>query len=395
MSSISHEIGLSVQAEEPDLSVVIPLFNEEENLHELHRQLTVALEPLGISYEILLVDDGSRDGTARLMRELQRRDPRLATLFLSRNFGHQAAVSAGLDHAQGRAVVVMDGDLQDPPELLPEMYRLWLEGNDVVYAVRRTRKESWPKRLAYATFYRVLRALSDLDIPLDSGDFGLMDRRVVDVLRSLPERRRFVRGLRTFVGFRQVGLPYDRPARAEGKSKYSLPALFGLAVDGLVSFSGYPLRLVTYLGITTASFAALMMAWVFLDAFHNQTAPRGWASTIVVVLFMGSIQLVSLGIIGEYIRLIFLEAKGRPAYVVHEYQPSQSEPASRPTLRLDSARSLLPGPHRHPRRPKARRRPASELAARKTDPAGVSDPCEETPRSPQIFDPEGDRRRDG
>jgi len=368
----------------PELSVVVPLFNEQENLAELHRRLSSTLGSMGIPYEILLVDDGSRDGTSRQMAELHRRDPRTATLHLSRNFGHQAAVSAGLDHARGRAVVVMDGDLQDPPELIPDLYRLWREGNDVVYAVRRSRRESRLKRLGYSAFYRLLRGMSDLDIPLDSGDFGLMDRRVVEALRALPERRRFVRGLRTFVGFRQVGLPYDRPARAEGESKYSIPALFGLAVDGLISFSGYPLRLVTYLGITTASFAALLMVWVFLDAFHKQTAPRGWASTIVVVLFMGSIQLVSLGIIGEYIRLIFLEAKGRPAYVVLTYQPAEDRTPGNSALRPDVPRALLRGPHQNLRRPKGRRRVVPGSASPKTR---ISP---DFLQMPPIFDPVGD-----
>ncbi len=347
----------------PELSVVIPLFNEQENLAELHRRLSVVLRSMAISYEILLVDDGSRDATPRQMAQLQRRDASTAALYLSRNFGHQAAVSAGLDHARGRAVIVMDGDLQDPPELIPELHRLWRDGNDVVYAVRKTRSEGWLKRLGYAAFYRVLRVMSDLEIPLDSGDFGLMDRRVVEALRTLPERRRFVRGLRTFVGFRQVGLPYDRPARAEGDSKYSFPALCGLAIDGLVSFSSYPLRLVTYLGLTSATLAALLMVWVFLDAFRHQTAPRGWASTIVVVLFMGAIQLVSLGIIGEYIRLIFVEAKGRPSYLVQTYQPGGAHPAASSQLRFDLPDTQGRGPHRKPRRLKAKRRaqPASTV----------------------------------
>jgi polyisoprenyl-phosphate glycosyltransferase len=239
---------------------------------------------------------------------------------LSRNFGHQPAVSAGIDHARGLAVAVMDGDLQDPPEAIPEFVRLWREGNDVVYAVRRRRKEGPAKRLGYFAFYRLLNAISDLDIPLDSGDFCLMDRRVVDTLKQLPETRRFVRGLRSFVGFRQVGLTYERAAREAGQPKYSFRALVGLAIDGLVSFSSYPLRMVTYLGLTTVSISLLLLVWVLSDAFYNQTAPRGWASIVVVVLFMGSVQLISLGIIGEYIRLIFLEAKKRPTYIVGEYK---------------------------------------------------------------------------
>jgi len=303
----------------PTLSVVAPLYNESANVAELYRRTTAALEALGLDYELLLVDDGSRDETPELIEELRRRDPRVATLHLSRNFGHQPAVSAGLDHARGAAVVVIDGDLQDPPELIGELVRLWREGNEVVYAVRRRRQEGWGKRLGYRAFYRILSAISDLDIPLDSGDFCLMDRKVVDVLAHLPERMRFVRGLRSFVGFRQVGLVYDRPAREAGDAKYTLRGLMALAVDGLVSFSGRPLRLATYLGLAAILVAAVLLVWVFHDAITNGRSPRGWASTLVTVLFMGSIQLLSLGIIGEYIRLIFLETKGRPTYIVREY----------------------------------------------------------------------------
>jgi dolichol-phosphate mannosyltransferase len=255
-----------------------------------------------------------------LIRSLRASDQNLACVRLSRNFGHQAAVSAGIDHARGQALVVMDGDLQDPPEVLPQFVAKWREGFEVVYAVRRQRKESALKRAAYSTFYRIMNAISDVEIPLDSGDFCLMDRRVVDLLKHLPERMRFVRGLRSFVGFRQVGLAYERAARAAGRSKYTLPRLIGLALDGLVSFSGYPLRLVTQLGLVTISVAVILFVWVLSDAFFHQTAPRGWASTVVVVLFMGAVQLFSIGILGEYLRLIFLEVKQRPTYIVRAFE---------------------------------------------------------------------------
>ncbi len=259
----------------PELSVVVPLYNEQENVDLLHRRLTAVLVALGVRYEILFVDDGSRDATADQIDNLQRGDPHLSVLNLSRNFGHQAAVSAGLDHARGRAVMVMDGDLQDPPETIPRFHRLWRDGHDVVYAVRRHRKENPFLRLAYATFYRLLGAISELEIPLDSGDFCLMDRKVVEALRALPERMRFVRGLRSFVGFRQVGLEYERSARASGRPKYTTARLIGLAIDGLVSFSGYPLRLVTYLGLTAAVVAVGLMGWALADALVNHTAPGG------------------------------------------------------------------------------------------------------------------------
>ncbi len=309
--------------------MVVPLFNEQENLGELYRRLRATLDGSGCGYELVLVDDGSRDATGVLLEELSAADPAVVPVYLSRNFGHQAAVSAGLARVRGRAVVVMDGDLQDPPEVLPQFIARWREGYDVVYAIRTARKESAFKRAAYYAFYRALAAISDLDIPLDSGDFSLMDRKVVDALEGLPERRRFVRGLRSFVGFRQTGLAYERDARGAGRPKYTLAGLVGLAVDGLISFSGYPLRLVTYLGLATSSVAAVLLVWVLVDALHNHTAPRGWASTVLVVLFMGSVQLIGMGIIGEYLRLIFLEVKRRPTYIVDEDRARRAAPAGR------------------------------------------------------------------
>ena len=308
----------------PELSVVVPLYNEHEVLDELYRRLTAALAPLASTYELVFVDDGSRDATPQRLAALHDVDPHVVVLHLSRNFGHQAAVSAGIDAAAGRAVVVMDGDLQDPPEVIPHFVRLWRDGHDVVYAIRQTRREGWLKRCGYAAFYRILSAISDLEIPLDSGDFCLMDRKVVDALKALPERRRFVRGLRTFVGFRQAGLAYDRDARQAGRPKYTFRALLGLATDGLVSFSAYPLRLVTSLGVVTAGLAVALIVWVLADALYQHTAPQGWASTVSVVLFMGAVQLIGLGIIGEYIRLIFLETKGRPTYIVAQRRDRSS-----------------------------------------------------------------------
>ena len=301
-----------------EISVVVPLYDEQETVGELHRRLGDVLRSLGVTHEVLLVDDGSGDATPRLLDDLAARDPCVVAVHLSRNFGHQAALSAGLDRARGHAVVLMDGDLQDPPEVIPEMVRLWRAGVDVVYAIRRRRREGVFKRSSYFLFYRLLRAVSEIEIPLDSGDFCLMDRAVADALRALPERCRFLRGLRTFVGFRQVGLPVDRAARGAGRPKYTLPALARLAVDGLISFSSAPLRLVTQVGLATATLSAGLTVWALVDALSHHTAPRGWASLLIVVLFLGSVQLISLGIIGEYIRLIFIESKGRPSYVVDD-----------------------------------------------------------------------------
>ncbi len=308
-----------------DLSIVIPLYNEQENLAELHRRATLALEATGLTHELVLVNDGSQDATPGLIDELVAKDARIVGVHLSRNFGHQAAVSAGLEHARGRAVLVMDGDLQDPPEVIGSFLAKWREGYEVVYAIRTKRKEGPFKRLGYFLFYRLLRAVSDLDIPLDSGDFCLMDRKVVEVLNHLPERMRFVRGLRTFVGFRQTGVAYERAAREAGTPKYTFRKLMGLAVDGLISFSSYPLHLVTYLGFFSAMLAVALTIWVVADAVYNESTPRGWASTVVVVLFMSAIQLISLGIMGEYVRRIFVECKGRPFYIVRGVERQSPE----------------------------------------------------------------------
>jgi dolichol-phosphate mannosyltransferase len=329
----------------PDISVVVPLYNEKENVAELYRRLSASLQAIGEDYELVLVNDGSKDETPVFLDELARADGRVVVVHLSRNFGHQAAISAGIDTAQGRAVIVMDGDLQDPPEVLDQFVSLWEAGHDVVYAVRTKRKEGLLKRGAYFVFYRLLRAISDLDIPLDSGDFCLMDRKVVDVLMHLPERTRFVRGLRTFVGFRQIGLHYERAAREAGKPKYTFRALLGLAIDGLINFSSYPLHLVTYAGFASAGLAVILATWVFLDAFYKNSAPHGWASTIVIVLFMSSIQLISLGVMGEYIRRIFLESKGRPTYIIGSVNKMAADSPLTEALPGERTKTVYPEMH--------------------------------------------------
>jgi dolichol-phosphate mannosyltransferase len=302
----------------PEISVVVPLYNEAENVAELYRRLRTCLDPLWFSFELVLVDDGSADQTPELLDSLQRRDERVVVLHLSRNFGHQAAVCAGIDAARGQAVIVMDGDLQDPPEVFEQLVARWREGFEVVYAVRQKRKENLFKRTAYFLFYRLLRAVSDLDIPLDSGDFCLMDRRVVDVLKHLPERMRFVRGLRTFVGFRQCGVRYERAAREAGDSKYSFAALVRLAMDGLIGFSSFPVTMIAILGILSAGLAMVFTLWFVVGAGLTGTSPPGWAVAAAVVLLMGSFQLMGQGILGAYIRRIFIECKGRPTYIVRD-----------------------------------------------------------------------------
>jgi polyisoprenyl-phosphate glycosyltransferase len=298
------------------VSVVVPVYNEEANLDALVARLERAFEGSGVDYEVVFVNDGSRDRSAEMLRAHHARNPRLKCIMLSRNFGHQVAVTCGLDHAQGDAVIVMDGDLQDPPEVLPGMIARWREGFDVVYAVRRRRKEGWAKVVAYKAFYWVLNRVSYLDIPLDSGDFSLMDRRVVDLLAAMPERNRFVRGLRTWVGLRQTGFEYERDARYAGESKYSFTKLLRLAFDGLVSYSFAPLRLVSNLGMLVSLSALLYMVYLMLARLFGNLTIQGWTSTVVIVLFLGGIQLLSLGIIGEYIGRIFDEVKQRPQYVI-------------------------------------------------------------------------------
>jgi dolichol-phosphate mannosyltransferase len=307
----------------PQLSVVIPCYNEEQVLPLLHRRLLGVLESLTVSWEVLLVNDGSTDGTEEILARMHGADPRFKVIGLSRNFGHQAAVAAGLAYAEGAAVVVIDADLQDPPELLVQCFKLWQDGYEIVFAVRQHRKEALLLRAAYRAFYRLLRALAIVKIPLDSGDFCLMDRRVVRVLRSMPERNMFLRGMRAWSGFRQIGLVYTREDRAAGTTKYPLTKLVRLAVDGLLSFSALPLRLATFVGMGVMFLNGLALVlivfWrVFELKFMGHTARDipGWAAGMVVMLFLGGVQLLVLGIVGEYIARIYDEVKQRPRWVV-------------------------------------------------------------------------------
>lgn len=301
------------------LSVVLPAYNEQEVLpltYERFAAMRPQLSALGMDLELVFVNDGSRDATPRLLAQFAERDEGVRVVNLTRNFGHQAAVTAGLSLARGDAVAVMDCDLQDPPEMLPTLLERWREGYHVVYAVRRKRREWFGKRFAYWTFYRMLARISDLEIPLDSGDFCLLDRSVVELLDQLPERQRFVRGLRTWVGLDQIGVEYERAERQAGKPAYTLGGLVKLAMDGLVSFSSVPLRLVTRLGLLSAFLAMLIGAWVVWSVMVGKAVPRGWASLACLVLLMSAVQLVSLGIIGEYMARVFLEVKGRPTYLI-------------------------------------------------------------------------------
>lgn len=301
------------------LSVVIPCFNEQEVIRETHRRLGVALGSLGLALEIIYVDDGSRDETAAILTDLSRADDRVRVVRFARNFGHQTAVTAGIDHSRGDAIVLIDADLQDPPELIPQMVKLWREGSQVVYGVRTERPGETPfKRWTAAAFYRFINGMSDVPIPLDTGDFRLMDRCVADVLRSMPERHRFVRGMVSWAGFRQIALPYERQARFAGQSKYPLTKMVRFALDGVTSFSTTPLRWATWFGMAAAAVSLLGVVYAITARVLTRAWVPGWAALFVAILFVGGVQLLSLGIIGEYVGRIYGEAKSRPLYVVSE-----------------------------------------------------------------------------
>src|SRR5262247_560102 len=321
----------------PIISVILPVYNESETLEKLKARITPVLEErVGGSFEVLFVDDGSRDGSDLIIDGFHDRDPRFKAIHFSRNFGHQAALQAGLDAATGDAVALMDADLQDPPELLEQFIERWRQGYDVVYAVRRKRKEAFWKRAAYAVFYRTMKVISEIDVPLDAGDFCLMDRRVVDSLVSLRERNRFLRGLRSWVGFRQIGVEYERDARHAGEPKYTLRKLVRLALSGYIGFSAAPLRLATWLGILTAGGGFLVALWAIIGKMIVKT-PQGWASLIAVTMLVGGVQLLILGVIGEYLSRVYDEVRLRPVYIVRSRMGFDSPVAER--RRLANARS--------------------------------------------------------
>ncbi|KKJ00571.1 glycosyltransferase family 2 protein [Prochlorothrix hollandica] len=302
-------------------SLVIPIYNEEAVIPELYRRVKGVMDQLDGTTELILVNDGSRDRSLPMLRELQQQNPdQVRYLSLARNFGHQVAVTAGLNFAQGQAVVVLDADLQDPPELILDMVAQWHQGYEVVYAQRISReKESWFKRgMAYG-FYRILRQLADVDIPADTGDFCLMDHKVVAVLNAMPERNRYIRGLRAWIGFRQTAVTFQRPPRYAGTVKYTFRKSLSLAINSLVSFSRVPLRMATYLGILSGLLSLVMgLLVLYWRLFQPNTLITGFAAITIAMFFLGSVQLISLGILGEYIGRIYEEVKGRPLYTLGE-----------------------------------------------------------------------------
>lgn len=305
------------------LSVVIPCFNEELVLPATHERLSRAVSAIhGFEHELIFIDDGSRDNTFRLLTEIQARDSQTRVLRLSRNFGHQIAVTAGLEAAAGDVIVVIDADLQDPPEVIAEMIDLWRQGNHVVYGIRTTRAgESRFKLMTAKAFYRIINRFSDTPMPVDTGDFRLMDRKVVEVLLAMPERGRFLRGMVSWIGFRQTPLAYERQPRGAGRTKYSLFRMIQFALDGILSFSVLPLRLAALTGLVAIGFALagiVMAVVVRLLGLYDLRLGRGWASLFVAVLFMGGVQLLTLGVMGEYLGRIYTEVKRRPLYAVQE-----------------------------------------------------------------------------
>jgi dolichol-phosphate mannosyltransferase len=310
------------------VSIVIPIFNEQENLPELRRRIIAAMETAGEPWEVILVDDGSRDESPRILREFHDSDPRFKVVTLSRNFGHQPAVSAGIHHAAGDAVVLIDGDLQDPPEVIPEIIRKWKEGFQVVLAQRASRAEGGVRGIGFRLFYPILRRITDLPSAPDAGIFGLMDRSVVTEFNRLPERNRFIPGLRSWLGFRQASVLYDRSDRAAGKPKQTLGRLIRYAADGMVSFSYKPLRAATWLGFS-ASIVAFALAIFYVITFFTQHKQiSGFTTEIFCILFFGGVQLISVGILGEYIGRIYEEVKQRPLYIVRERLGVGEKPSS-------------------------------------------------------------------
>ncbi len=328
----------------PQLSVAIPLHNEQSALPELLERLRAVLDVLpGGPHEIVFADDGSTDSTMSLLEEAAQKDPRIVVVSLSRNYGHQSAISAALDYTTGDATIVMDGDLQDVPEVIPEFMKRFAEGYDVVYAQRIRRKEPWPLRLCYFIFYRAMAQLSDVRLPLDSGDFGLMSRRIVEHLRRMPEHHRYLRGMRTWVGFKQIGIPVERAERHSGKSKYSFRRLLKLAFDGIFAFSIVPIRAAALLGTLAVACSCVYALYSIYAKFVLHQSPQGFTAVVLMMTFFSGTLLFFLGIIGEYVGRVYEETKSRPHYIVGRVLRNSAPLESSPP---DSLRSSSGNPVR-------------------------------------------------
>jgi polyisoprenyl-phosphate glycosyltransferase len=305
-------------------SIIAPIYNELENIPELYRRVSDVMDSTGEPWELVLVDDGSTDGSTEAIRNLAKEDECVRPVIFARNFGHQIAITAGWDYARGDAVVIIDADLQDPPELILEMAKKWKEGYEVVYAVRTEREgESWFKIWTASLFYRLIYRITDVKIPLDTGDFRLMDRKVVNVLRQMRERHRFPRGMSAWVGFKQVGVEYKRAARISGETKYPFRKMFRLALNAITSFSYFPLQVATFFGFASAGIAIIAIPVVVALRLAGSHFFEGQTTTLISVLFLGGVQLISLGILGEYVGRLYDEAKGRPLYIIRDAPEDQ------------------------------------------------------------------------
>lgn len=320
-------------------SIIAPIYNEVVNLPELYRRVSEVMNSTGEFWELILVDDGSTDGSTDLIHQYAEQDPHVRPVIFARNFGHQIAVTAGLDYSCGEAVVIIDSDLQDPPEVILDLIEKWREGYEIVYAVREEREgESWFKLFTAGLFYRLIYRITDVDIPLDTGDFRLLDRKVVSVLNQMRERHRFLRGMSSWVGFRQVGVPYRRAARFAGQTKYPFRKMLRLAITAITGFSYFPLQVATVIGFISAGISILTIPVVVAMRLAGNQAFFGQATTLIAVLFLGGVQLISLGILGEYVGRLYDEAKGRPLYIVREApHDSPLPPAGQTDRRSDRA----------------------------------------------------------
>ena len=300
-------------------SIIAPIYNEFENIPELYRRVKEVMDSTHETWELILVDDGCTDGSTDRIRELAKQDPTVRPVIFARNFGHQIAVTAGLDYARGEAMVIIDADLQDPPEMILELSKKWKEGYEVVYAVRSEREgESWFKLFTASLFYRLIYRITDVKIPLDTGDFRLIDRKVIDVMNTMREKHRFLRGMAAWVGFKQIGVSYKRAARHAGVTKYPFSKMLKLALTAITAFSYFPLQVATYFGFVSAGVSIIAIPVVAILRFTGMHAFEGQTSTLIAVLFLGGVQLISLGVLGEYIGRLYDEAKGRPLYIVRE-----------------------------------------------------------------------------
>lgn len=302
-----------------EISVIIPVYNEEDNIHMLHQRLSAVMQQLGVSYEIIFVNDGSKDNSIALIKSLSKSHPEVRFIDFSRNFGHQVAVTAGLDRTSGKAVVIIDADLQDPPELIAEMYQKMKEGYQVVYAKRKKRSgESWFKLWTAKLFYRILSKITSISIPVDTGDFRIMDHKIVEILREMPEKNKYLRGQISWIGFNQTYIEYDRQQRNSGETGYTISKMLRFALDGITGFSDFPLKVVTYFGFIVSLIAAFVMLYALYARFITRDYEPGWASLMVIILFIGGVQMIAIGIIGEYLSRMNTNIRNRPLYIINE-----------------------------------------------------------------------------